>query len=106
MVGIATSGEFGGKCSRDSDIAFHTCPSIKQSFKEGYAMKRKYFKPSVYSSMCSVHFRSEDFDTELAHKNRRLKDGAIPTTLKSTNVSRCKASLKKGAIITSQITQV
>ncbi len=41
------------------------------------ALRRRDFEPSDHTSICSCHFKSEDFDT--TGQTTRLKEGAIPS---------------------------
>ena len=87
MVHTCAAYGCSNRYHKDSDITFHKFPTIKQRVvrkKWIYATKRSNFNPGVYARVCSVHFRSEDFDTEFARTRRRLKEGAIPTIFKST----------------------
>lgn len=43
------------------------------------AIKRKGFKPSKYSKVCSDHFRSTDFLIQPGFKYKRLKNDAVPS---------------------------
>jgi hypothetical protein len=43
----------------------------------GAAVKRKTFKPTKYSSICSEHFTPDCFKME--YNNKLLKENAVPT---------------------------
>ena len=50
---------------KGSTVRFHKFPSIKRADlrkKQTLAMKRKNFNPSASTTVCSDHFRSEDYE--------------------------------------------
>ena len=77
MTGCAAFG-----CTNDSrkgeGYTFHKFPTDK-ALRDKWcsAMKRKGFKPTKYSKICSAHYRPADFETlsdiGKALKNKRLK---------------------------------
>ncbi|XP_016340017.1 THAP domain-containing protein 1 isoform X2 [Sinocyclocheilus anshuiensis] len=57
------------------------------------AMKRRNFKPSKYSNICSQHFTRDCFKHEC--NNRVLKDHAVPSLFSSSRLQMQAASLEE-----------
>ncbi len=47
-----------------------------------HEMKRKNFKPSEYSYLCSEHFTNEDYQIRPGANVKWLKDVAVPSVFK------------------------
>ncbi|KAL5237573.1 hypothetical protein ACI65C_004983 [Semiaphis heraclei] len=65
-------------------IQFHRFP-LKRPFglsKWIHEMKRKNFKPSEYSYLCSEHFTNEDYQIRPGANVKWLKDEAVPSIFK------------------------
>ena len=70
---------------KDKGISLHMFPkdpTLREQW--AFAMKRKGFKPTKNSSVCSVHFRPEDFEVDdksqiRERKRAHLKKNVIPT---------------------------
>ena len=85
---------------KDKGISLHTFP--KESTlrnKWAFAMNRKGFQPNNYSSVCSVHFKPEDFEVDeknASHRKRpHLKKNVIPTIFTAGLPSHLQAGEKK-----------
>ena len=68
-----------------------------------FAMKREGFQPSDSSSLCSEHFKAEDFEVgNKSWKNRVhkfLKKGAVPSIFKTSLPSHLKAQKKNKPVL-------
>ncbi|TSL28299.1 THAP domain-containing protein 1 [Bagarius yarrelli] len=64
---------------KDKDISFHKFPLARPDLcgKWVAAMKRRNFKPTKYSNICSQHFTKDCFKREC--NNRVLKESAVPS---------------------------
>ncbi|KAB5522311.1 hypothetical protein PHYPO_G00158120 [Pangasianodon hypophthalmus] len=64
---------------KDKDISFHKFPLARPDLcgKWVAAMKRRNFKPTKYSNICSQHFTKDCFKREC--NNRVLKENAVPS---------------------------
>nr|XP_033772599.1 THAP domain-containing protein 1 [Geotrypetes seraphini] len=65
-------------------VSFHKFPLTRPGLCEKWeaAVRRKNFKPSKYSSICSEHFTPDCF--KRACNNKLLKENAVPTIFSST----------------------
>ena len=82
---------------KDKGISLHKFP--KESTlrnKWAFAMNRKGFQPNNYSSVCSVHFKPEDFEVDERNSSHRkrphLKKNVIPTIFTAGLPSHHRAS--------------
>ena len=85
---------------KDKGISLHTFP--KESTlrnKWAFAMNRKGFQPNNSSSVCSVHFKPEDFEVDERNSSHRkrphLKKNVIPTIFTAGLPSHLQAGEKK-----------
>ncbi|XP_029458305.1 THAP domain-containing protein 1 isoform X2 [Rhinatrema bivittatum] len=64
---------------KDKPVSFHKFPLTRPGLCEKWeaAVRRKNFKPSKYSSICSEHFTPDCFKREC--NNKLLKENAVPT---------------------------
>ncbi|XP_077088300.1 THAP domain-containing protein 1 isoform X2 [Siphateles boraxobius] len=64
---------------KDKNISFHKFPLARPDIcgKWVSAMKRRNFKPTKYSNICSQHFSRDCFKRQC--NNRVLKDNAVPS---------------------------
>lgn len=64
---------------KDKPVSFHKFPLTRPSLCKQWeaAVKRKNFKPTKYSSICSEHFTPDCFKREC--NNKLLKENAVPT---------------------------
>ncbi|XP_050064269.1 THAP domain-containing protein 1-like [Aphis gossypii] len=64
-------------------IQFHRFPLKRPSVLEKWIheMKRKNFKPSEYSYLCSEHFTNEDYQIRPGANVKWLKDEAVPSSV-------------------------
>ncbi|XP_030640807.1 THAP domain-containing protein 1 [Chanos chanos] len=64
---------------KDKNISFHKFPLARPDVcgKWVAAMRRKNFKPTKYSNICSQHFTKDCFKREC--NNRVLKENAVPS---------------------------
>lgn len=67
---------------KDKNISFHKFPLARPDVCEKWvtAIKRRNFKPTKYSSICSQHFTKNSFRQDC--NNRVLKDDAVPSLFK------------------------
>lgn len=63
---------------KDKPVSFHKFPLTRPSLCEKWeaAVRRKNFKPTKYSSICSEHFTPDCFKREC--NNKLLKENACP----------------------------
>ncbi|MCJ8748442.1 hypothetical protein PDJAM_G00164910 [Pangasius djambal] len=82
---------------KDKDISFHKFPLARPDLcgKWVAAMKRRNFKPTKYSNICSQHFTKDCFKREC--NNRVLKENAVPS-LFNINKLQMKAESLEEAI--------
>ena len=70
------------KKDRPPGLSFHRFPSAnsKAELRNLWtkAVRRENWEPSVYSLICSDHFKPEDFKQNSVQK-RTLKDDAVPS---------------------------
>ncbi|KAK3509254.1 hypothetical protein QTP70_027046 [Hemibagrus guttatus] len=71
---------------KDKDISFHKFPLARPDLcgKWVTAMKRRNFKPTKYSNICSQHFTKDCFKREC--NNRVLKENAVPSLFNCTKL--------------------
>ncbi|KAF6376877.1 THAP domain containing 1 [Rhinolophus ferrumequinum] len=64
---------------KDKPVSFHKFPLTRPSLCKKWeaAVRRKNFKPTKYSSICSEHFTPDCFKREC--NNKLLKENAVPT---------------------------
>lgn len=64
---------------KDKPISFHKFPLTRPNLCKQWeaAVRRKNFKPTKYSSICSEHFTPDCFKREC--NNKLLKENAVPT---------------------------
>nr|2JTG_A Chain A, THAP domain-containing protein 1 [Homo sapiens] len=64
---------------KDKPVSFHKFPLTRPSLCKEWeaAVRRKNFKPTKYSSICSEHFTPDCFKREC--NNKLLKENAVPT---------------------------
>ncbi|XP_019809137.1 THAP domain-containing protein 1 isoform X2 [Bos indicus] len=64
---------------KDKPVSFHKFPLTRPSLCKKWeaAVRRKNFKPTKYSSICSEHFTPDCFKREC--NNKLLKEDAVPT---------------------------
>lgn len=64
---------------KDKPVSFHKFPLTRPSLCKQWeaAVRRKNFKPTKYSSICSEHFTPDCFKREC--NNKLLKENAVPT---------------------------
>ncbi|KAI7812686.1 THAP domain-containing protein 1 [Triplophysa rosa] len=79
MVQSCSAHGCTNRYSRDKNISFHKFPLARPDVCHKWvgAMKRRNFKPTKYSSICSQHFTRDSFRQEC--NNRVLKDDAVPS---------------------------
>ncbi|XP_016335892.1 THAP domain-containing protein 1-like, partial [Sinocyclocheilus anshuiensis] len=80
---------------KDKNISFHKFPLARPDVcgKWLAAMKRRNFKPSKYSNICSQHFTRDCFKREC--NNRVLKDNAVPSLFSSSRLQMQAAPLEE-----------
>nr|KAF6375567.1 THAP domain containing 1 [Pipistrellus kuhlii] len=64
---------------KDKPVSFHKFPLTRPNLCKEWeaAIRRKNFKPTKYSSICSEHFTPDCFKREC--NNKLLKENAVPT---------------------------
>ncbi|XP_044516772.1 THAP domain-containing protein 1 [Gracilinanus agilis] len=69
---------------KDKPVSFHKFPLTRPDLCKKWeaAVRRKNFKPSKYSSICSEHFTPDCFKREC--NNKLLKENAVPTIFSFT----------------------
>ncbi|XP_025203306.1 THAP domain-containing protein 1-like [Melanaphis sacchari] len=69
---------------KGSGIQFHHFPLKRSSVLANWIneMKRKNFKPTKYSYLCSEHFTNDDYQIRPGSNVRWLKDDAVPSIFK------------------------
>ena len=76
-------------------------PTLRQKWV--FAMKRKGFQPANHSSVCSAHFKSEDFEVEdkgrKDRKRGRIKKNVVPTIFTSGLPSHLQSGEKKRRVL-------
>ncbi|XP_043094583.1 THAP domain-containing protein 1 [Puntigrus tetrazona] len=79
---------------KDKNISFHKFPLARPDIcgKWVTAMKRRNFKPTKYSNICSQHFTRDCFKREC--NNRVLKDNAVPSLFTFSKLQMQAASLQ------------
>ncbi|XP_048042607.1 THAP domain-containing protein 1 [Megalobrama amblycephala] len=79
---------------KDKNISFHKFPLARPDVcgKWVAAMKRRNFKPTKYSNICSQHFTRDCFKREC--NNRVLKDNAVPSLFSFSKIQMQAASLE------------
>ena len=86
--------------SKDKGISPHLFPNTPSL---GEQLKRKEFKASNYSSVCSDHFQQEDFECDNKGQSQRkcahLKKSVIPTIFKSGLPSHLQSGEKKRRVL-------
>ncbi|XP_060719289.1 THAP domain-containing protein 1 isoform X1 [Tachysurus vachellii] len=82
---------------KDKDVSFHKFPLARPDLcgKWVVAMKRRNFKPTKYSNICSQHFTKDCFKREC--NNRVLKENAVPSLFNFTKL-QIKAQSPEEAI--------
>ncbi|KAK2910777.1 hypothetical protein Q8A67_002910 [Cirrhinus molitorella] len=80
---------------KDKNISFHKFPLARPDVcgKWVAAMKRRNFKPTKYSNICSQHFTKDCFKREC--NNRVLKDNAVPSLFAFSKLQMQAASLEE-----------
>uniref|UniRef100_A0A8C2C4D0 THAP domain-containing protein 1 n=1 Tax=Cyprinus carpio TaxID=7962 RepID=A0A8C2C4D0_CYPCA len=80
---------------KDKNISFHKFPLARPDVcgRLVAAMKRRNFKPTKYSNICSQHFTRDCFKHEC--NNRVLKDNAVPSLFTSSKLQVQAASLEE-----------
>lgn len=80
---------------KDKNISFHKFPLARPDVcgKWVAAMKRRNFKPTKYSNICSQHFTRDCFKREC--NNRVLKDNAVPSLFTFSKLQMQAASLEE-----------
>uniref|UniRef100_A0A8C1VGB6 THAP domain-containing protein 1 n=1 Tax=Cyprinus carpio TaxID=7962 RepID=A0A8C1VGB6_CYPCA len=80
---------------KDKNISFHKFPLARPDVCGRWvaAMKRRNFKPTKYSNICSQHFTRDCFKREC--NNRVLKDNAVPSLFTSSKLQVQAASLEE-----------
>lgn len=80
---------------KDKNISFHKFPLARPDVCGRWvaAIKRRNFKPTKYSNICSQHFTRECFKREC--NNRVLKDNAVPSLFTSSKLQTQTASLEE-----------
>ncbi|KAF4113984.1 THAP domain-containing protein 1 isoform X1 [Onychostoma macrolepis] len=80
---------------KDKNISFHKFPLARPDVcgKWVAAMKRRNFKPTKYSNICSQHFTRDCFKREC--NNRVLKDNAVPSLFTFSKLQLQAASLEE-----------
>ena len=74
------------------DLSFHTFPSEpkrRKKWTECCQRKDKEFKVTQHSSVCSLHFKKDDFKVTLTGR-RMLKPTAVPNSIE--NVKKMEES--------------
>uniref|UniRef100_A0A8D0GZC1 THAP domain-containing protein 1 n=1 Tax=Sphenodon punctatus TaxID=8508 RepID=A0A8D0GZC1_SPHPU len=79
MVQSCSAYRCRNRYDKEKPISFHKFPLTKPDLCKKWeaAVKRKNFKPTKYSSICSEHFTTDCFKREC--NNKLLKDNAVPT---------------------------
>ena len=79
----------------DEAISYHKFPTSKLRRTWVQKINRKNWTPTNYSVVCSLHFRTEDFELDMYARimgtkpRRKLKHGAIPSLcLRGENISQ------------------
>ncbi|XP_056098226.1 THAP domain-containing protein 1 [Rhinichthys klamathensis goyatoka] len=79
---------------KDKNISFHKFPLARPDVcgKWVSAMKRRNFKPTKYSNICSQHFTRDCFKRQC--NNRVLKDNAVPSLFSFSKLQLQASSLE------------
>ncbi|XP_051523905.1 THAP domain-containing protein 1-like [Myxocyprinus asiaticus] len=79
---------------KDQNISFHKFPLARPDVcgKWVAAIKRRNFKPTKYSNICSQHFTKDCFKREC--NNRVLKDNAVPSLFTFSQLQMEEESLE------------
>ncbi|XP_050768989.1 THAP domain-containing protein 1 isoform X3 [Gymnogyps californianus] len=79
MVQSCSAYRCRNRYDKEKPISFHKFPLTRPDLCKKWeaAVKRKNFKPTKYSSICSEHFTPDCFKREC--NNKLLKENAVPT---------------------------
>ncbi|XP_033029477.1 THAP domain-containing protein 1 isoform X1 [Lacerta agilis] len=79
MVQSCSAYRCRNRYDKEKPISFHKFPLTRPDLCKKWeaAVRRKNFKPTKYSSICSEHFTPDCFKREC--NNKLLKDNAVPT---------------------------
>ncbi|XP_075582436.1 THAP domain-containing protein 1 isoform X2 [Pelecanus crispus] len=94
MVQSCSAYRCRNRYDKEKPISFHKFPLTRPDLCKKWeaAVKRKNFKPTKYSSICSEHFTPDCFKREC--NNKLLKENAVPTIFCYTEPSE-----KSGAVV-------
>ena len=93
MVNSCDAGNCANKSSLSSDISLHTIPYKRPKAKRrqkiwvDFIEAKRVFEPSSASTLCSAHFRQEDFQRDLAVC--RIRKNANFSMLKRGEIGIC-----------------
>ncbi|XP_008116911.1 THAP domain-containing protein 1 isoform X3 [Anolis carolinensis] len=87
MVQSCSAYRCRNRYDKEKPISFHKFPLTRPDLCKKWeaAVRRKNFKPTKYSSICSEHFTPDCFKREC--NNKLLKDNAVPTIFCHTEVN-------------------
>ncbi|XP_043920230.1 THAP domain-containing protein 1 isoform X2 [Protopterus annectens] len=92
---VQSCSAFGcqNRYDKTKGVSFHKFPLARPSLCQLWvaAVRRKNFKPTKYSSICSDHFTPDCFKREC--NNKLLKENAVPTVFQFT---KSRSSKKEG----------
>ncbi|XP_028921748.1 THAP domain-containing protein 1 [Ornithorhynchus anatinus] len=79
MVQSCSAYRCRNRYDKDKPVSFHKFPLTRPDLCQKWeaAVRRKNFKPTKYSSICSEHFTPDCFKREC--NNKLLKENAVPT---------------------------
>ncbi|XP_073201988.1 THAP domain-containing protein 1 isoform X5 [Lepidochelys kempii] len=91
MVQSCSAYRCRNRYDKEKPISFHKFPLTRPDLCKKWeaAVKRKNFKPTKYSSICSEHFTPDCFKREC--NNKLLKENAVPTIFCYTEPSEKRA---------------
>uniref|UniRef100_A0A8C8RQ62 THAP domain-containing protein 1 n=1 Tax=Pelusios castaneus TaxID=367368 RepID=A0A8C8RQ62_9SAUR len=92
MVQSCSAYRCRNRYDKEKPISFHKFPLTRPDLCKKWeaAVKRKNFKPTKYSSICSEHFTPDCFKREC--NNKLLKENAVPTIFCYTEPSEKPSS--------------
>ncbi|KAL4153523.1 hypothetical protein QTP88_001356 [Uroleucon formosanum] len=87
MVNYCTAFNCTSSSDVRGDLSFHKFPLKEKERlqKWVHAVRRKDFKPTSSSTLCSLHFNKNDFYLAVVSGKQMLKKSAIPTVFNFPN---------------------